>query len=157
MPEGDRVAKDVTALDSSKNLPTLAIGLTYMNSGAGPTSDSIAPLPTNSPVPMAPPRARNLRQRSIPGRPTDPLQGYSLDVPRLQPTLELMLASKIDVGIQLIRVGDACIEHVVLEALRANLLGVVVHPRSWETVFADASAGAWRNAFFILPWIWKGL
>ena len=40
-----------------------------MNNGAGPTRDKIAPEPTKRPVPIAPPRAKNLshvsRHRSL--------------------------------------------------------------------------------------------
>ena len=49
-----------------------------------------------------------------------------LDMPRLQSSLQLMLAAEIDISIELVRVGNASVQDIVLKPFRTHLLVVVV-------------------------------
>ena len=49
-----------------------------------------------------------------------------LNMSRLQPALELMLAAEIDIRVELVRLGNAGVEDVVLQARGPRLLIVVV-------------------------------
>jgi hypothetical protein len=68
-----------------------------MKRGAGPTRARIAPLPTNKPVPMAPPRALRVRLACCveEARAQSTVNVQELNMPTLQPTMRITAPARL--------------------------------------------------------------
>ena len=106
-----------------------------MNSGAGPTKERIAPDPTKSPVPMAPPKAKNLDLLAARTSNTG-IKARLLNMPTFQSTRQLIRFHDIEVTSSGVRRGDSgilmasvIVVPVIVAGIRKTVLFLERHLR----------------------------